>query len=343
MRDYDLSISRGAEALDRSMMATAPSLRTIHRPLPLVAIDVHDFIAKELPARETILAPWLLTQSLNMIYSWRGVGKTHVALGIAYAVASGGTFLTWQAPRPRTVLYIDGEMPAPALHDRVVNLALVTPELDPAPGFLRLITPDLQPSAMPDLATREGQDAINLQLGDAELIVVDNLSCLVRRGGRENEAESWLSVSEWALNMRAHGRSVLFIHHSGKNGEQRGTSKREDLLDAVLSLKQPPDYEPAQGAVFEIHFEKARNLHGEQTAPIEARLTTDDHSRQVWVTRAVTETTLDRVVSLANEGLTQAEIADELGMNRSTISRAFRKGIQSSRINSKSIRAAAQR
>ncbi|MDQ3196656.1 MAG: AAA family ATPase [Pseudomonadota bacterium] len=291
---------------------------------PLVVIDVHDFIAKELPVREEILGPWMLTQSLSMVYAWRGVGKTHVALGIAYAVASGGKFLTWKAPKSRSVLYIDGEMPAPALQERLVNIAVAT-DGEAERGMLRLLTPDLQPSVMPDLATTEGQDAIEPMLGDAELVIVDNLSCLVRRGGRENDAESWLSVAEWALRMRARGRSVLFIHHSGKNGQQRGTSKREDLLDAVLSLKQPPDHEPAQGAVFEIHYEKARNLHGDQLAPVEARLTTDAHNHQVWVTRAVTETTLDRVVTLANEGLTQSQIVDELEMNRSTVSRALRK------------------
>lgn len=49
-----------------------------------------------------------------MIYAPRGVGKTHVALGIAYAVTSGGQFLGWQASKPRGVLYLDGEMPANA-------------------------------------------------------------------------------------------------------------------------------------------------------------------------------------------------------------------------------------
>jgi RecA-family ATPase len=47
-----------------------------------------------------------------MLYGQRGLGKTHVALGIAYAVASGGAFLRWRAPVPRRVLYVDGEMAA---------------------------------------------------------------------------------------------------------------------------------------------------------------------------------------------------------------------------------------
>ena len=34
-----------------------------------------------------------------MIYATRGTGKTWVALSIAYAVASGGSFLNWKAEK----------------------------------------------------------------------------------------------------------------------------------------------------------------------------------------------------------------------------------------------------
>jgi hypothetical protein len=259
-----------------------------------------------------------------MIRSWRGVGKTHAALGIAFAVASGGTFLTWSAPKARRVLYIDGEMPATALQERLAAIN-VSADVDPAPGMLHLITPDLQDGPMPDLATSDGQAAINAVIGDSELIVLDNLSCLARSGGRENDAESWLPVAEWALQMRSGGRSVLFIHHSAKGGQQRGTSKREDLLDTVLRLKEPSDYRHGEGARFEVHYEKARNLHGEITRPIEALLITGEAGHTRWTFRRVEETTFDRVVALANDGLSRSEIALELQCNRSTVFRHWRK------------------
>ena len=264
-------------------------------------LSVQDFLQKALPAREEMLSPWLLTQSLNLIHSWRGVGKTHVALGIAYAVASGGTFLNWSAVRPRKVLYIDGEMPACALQERLADIT-VAAGLEPAPGMLRLITPDLQRGPMPDLATASGQEAVNAVLEDTELLVLDNLSCLARSGGRENDAESWLPVAQWALQMRTRGRSVLFIHHSAKGGQQRGTSKREDLLDTVLRLKEPADYRHGEGARFEVHYEKARNLHGDATTPIEAQLVIGEDGRGRWDFRRVEETTFDRVVSAGERG-----------------------------------------
>lgn len=60
---------------------------------PLVPVTLHDFLAMRFPPRELLLAPWLPTKGLAMIYAARGVGKTHVALAVAYAVATGGTAL----------------------------------------------------------------------------------------------------------------------------------------------------------------------------------------------------------------------------------------------------------
>ena len=73
----------------------------------LVAVTMEDLIHRDLPPRENILSPWLPKAGLAMIYAKRGVGKTYVALGIAHAVATGGTFLNWTAPKPRRVLYLE--------------------------------------------------------------------------------------------------------------------------------------------------------------------------------------------------------------------------------------------
>jgi hypothetical protein len=293
---------------------------------PPVAVSLAELLAAEFPPRQVLMKPWLLSQSLNMIYSWRGVGKTYLALLIAYALASGGKALGWTAPEPVPVLYVDGEMPGAALRERVARIVEAA-DTEPPDGSLRFVTPDCQPHGiMPDLATYEGQAALGAVLGDAMVIVLDNLSCLVRHAdGRENEAESWLVVAEWGLRMRAAGRSVLFVHHAGKGGQQRGTSKREDLLDTSILLKRPSDYTPDQGARFEIHFEKARALHGADVEPIEAALTTDGAGRQSWVMRPVADAIDRQMIELAELGVSQAEIARELDCHRSTVLRTLRR------------------
>ena len=62
--------------------------------------------------------------------------KNHVALGIAYAVATGGRFLKWDAPVASKALYVDGEMPAVAMQERLKRLS-VTEDLKLSdPSFL---------------------------------------------------------------------------------------------------------------------------------------------------------------------------------------------------------------
>ena len=180
---------------------------------------------------------------------------------------------------------------------------------------------------MPDLSTREGQALVDSMVTpETALIIVDNMSCLCRTG-RENEAESWIPVQGWALRHRAAGRSIIFIHHSGKGGGQRGNRKKEDVLDVVIKLKRPVDYEPTQGACFEVEIEKGRHLMGEDAESFEARLTTDPKTGlQEWIYKTVTQSTFDRVVDLANEGLSQIEIAKELEINKSNVNRHWKRG-----------------
>ena len=67
----------------------------------IVVLDIGDLLMYDFPPMETMLTPWLCKQHLSMVHAWRGVGKTHFALGVAYAVAGGGQFLKWKAEKPR--------------------------------------------------------------------------------------------------------------------------------------------------------------------------------------------------------------------------------------------------
>jgi DNA-binding CsgD family transcriptional regulator len=295
----------------------------------LAVVDVLEFLNMDLPHREMILSPWLPAQGLAMIYAPRGIGKTHVALGIAYAVTSNTTFLTWKPTQARSVLYLDGEMPAALMQERLLALAENNKSSLNAP--FKLITPDLQNGSMPDLSTPKDQVMLEPYLAGVELIIVDNISTLCRNG-RENEADSWLPVQEWALRMRASGKSVLFIHHAGKGGNQRGTSKREDILDTVISLKRPDDYRPKDGATFEVHFEKARGFFGKETEAFEAKFSVRPDGPQEWIITPVKETTYERIIFLAGKGLDQIQIAEKLNIHKSNVSRHLKRAHQEGRM-----------
>jgi KaiC/GvpD/RAD55 family RecA-like ATPase len=292
-------------------------------------VNVMELLNAKLPPRELLLDPWLQTQGLVMVYGPRGTGKTHFSLGVAYALWSSGKFLNWQATRKMRVLFIDGEMPASVLQQRLTAImAADARSIEvPAEGF-NFITPDLLDNmSPPDLTDAADRDLLQERIDKykPEVIILDNISTLCRSGRAENDAESWLTVQGWALRMRQQGRCVIFVHHAGKTGTQRGTSKREDVLDTVIKLSRPSDYEPSEGARFEVHFEKARHLHGDAAKPFEAWLQTDPSGRQSWTMKSLDESLQERIVALAKDGLTQKEIAEELGVNKSTVSRALAK------------------
>ena len=292
----------------------------------IVSLSIGELLTREFPPMEPLLAPWLCKQHLSMVYAWRGVGKTHFGLGVAYAVAGGGQFLKWQAEKPRRVVYIDGEMAGAAIKARIAAIVESSPnEHEPPEGYFRIITPDAQALPLPDLASLDGQAALTPHIEDAELIVVDNLSSLMRSGA-ENEGESWVPVAEWALSMRKRGKAVLFIHHAGKSNTQRGSSRREDLMDVVIKLDHTKDYNPEMGAAFTVKFEKARHLSGDDARDIEAALTVDAPRKQVWTWKDAELGMTERILALQADapGLNQAELAAELGCNRSTVSRALK-------------------
>jgi KaiC/GvpD/RAD55 family RecA-like ATPase len=322
--------------LDARVDTRGGAAAAVGRVAPIIALDVHALALMKFKPREPILAPWLHTQELVMVFAPRGIGKTHFCLSVAYAVATGGVFARWSAPQPRKVLYLDAELPGVTMQQR---LLMHCPDTEPAPGFLRVFTPDLLPDgrALPDLSTPAGQDEIDGMIEpDTEVLILDNLSAWAR-SGRENEAESWVPVQEWMLRLRRRGIAVLVVHHAGKSGSQRGTSKREDALDVVLSLVRPNDYSPSHGAVFTVEFTKGRNLKGTEAEPVELRLGgTDDRAEWTW--RTVEASTYDRVLALTKEGLSVTEIAAELGVNKSSVSRAARKARDAGDLSSEAAR-----
>jgi hypothetical protein len=56
----------------KSLVANTPFEPTV----PLRALDLDQLLALELPPREFVLAPWLPSQGLALLYAFRGVGKT---------------------------------------------------------------------------------------------------------------------------------------------------------------------------------------------------------------------------------------------------------------------------
>ncbi len=312
-------VAARAQSLLRSLSTSPAFVKT-----SLVALSVKELLAREIKPREMLLDPILPQQGLAMLYSYRGIGKTFLAIGMGLAVAGGGRFLGWTASRPRSVLYVDGELPAKTLQERVAVVLAGMEGNGPLPEAFGIVTPDFQERPMPDLATLQGQALLEPRLEGVDLLILDNLSALCREGN-ENEGEGWLPVQEWALGLRRRGMSVLFLHHAGKNKSQRGTSRREDLLDTVITLKHPADYVPSEGLRCEVHFEKTRALLGEAGKPFEVRLQSGQDGRAIWTMRELEDVKAQQAAELFEGKATVRDVAEELGISKSTAGRLRRK------------------
>lgn len=292
----------------------------------LVVTDVLDFVRKELPPRTYLLHPWLTKDSMSMIYAQTGVGKTHLTLNIAHALATGGEFLCWKAEKPVRVLYVDAEMAMDDLQGRMKAIIRGTGK-EPEPGFFKQIARSEQfEGHMPNLFTSDGQKAYSQHFKPFDVVILDNLSALVS-GGSENEAEGWEPIQQWAIKERAKGKTIIFVHHAGKNATQRGTSKRTDLMDVVIKLERKADYIPEEGATFRISFDKARSLFGEAVAPFTARLSESSECGQVWerVDGMADDEDIADILKLRGEGKTLAEIGELIGCDKGTVSRKLKR------------------
>ena len=292
---------------------------------PLRALNVMQLAAHRFPERVELLGPLIHAGDLGMWFAARGVGKTQVMLSIGAALAFGGSFLRWRVAVPVGVLYLDGEMSGAVMQQRVASFIPADAGDDMVENF-RLFTPDLLPEGqpLPDLSTADGQAMVEkLIAGNTRVIIIDNLSAWCRTG-KENESESWTPMVDWLLTLRRRGIAALLVHHAGKNGEQRGNSKKEDTLDMVVRLRHAGDYDPKTGAAFTWTLTKGRHLYGEDAADLDLTLKIDNGVAR-WDWKLAETSTGERVGQLADEGMSATMIAEELGINRSTAWRALKK------------------
>ena len=290
---------------------------------PMKAISIEEFLLSTLPERDYLLHPVIPEQGIVMLVAKRGIGKTFTALHISLSVAGGLSLFNWHAPKARRVLYVDGEMPAISMQERLAALATGMAAPPHAMQNFSIITPDMQSRPMPDLATTYGQQALEPFLAGVDLLVLDNLATLCRTG-KENESQSWTPMQTWLLDLRRRGMAVLLVHHAGKSGDQRGTSAREDIMDTVISLRRPTTYSVAEGARFEVHLTKARGIVGEDAMPFEVHLRSEGN-QLIWDVNELVNVQAEQLKQLLAEGFSIRDCADEMGVSKSVVHRLKKK------------------
>jgi len=275
-----------------------------------------------IPAREKVLGDWFMEGDRGFIHAPRGLGKTWFSLALATAIAGGRGCGPWRGHNPRRVLYVDGEMPCESLDSRIAGMG--------GSENLRVLNHEVLfhlADRVLNLADSSVQQALTARLlaDGVSVLFLDNLSCLFS-GVAENDADAWESVLRWLLALRRQRIAVVLVHHSGRNSQtMRGTSRREDAAFWVVRL-DVAQTEFLEGAQFLAQFTKDRNSPVEQPAIEWHFATGDDGAVRITTQQA---SGMEAFRHWIEAGITSPEdIAREMGVSKSTISRLARKAME---------------
>jgi putative DNA primase/helicase len=283
-----------------------------------------------LKPRRKLLGDWFCEGDLGFIFAFRGVGKTWLALGIARALSEGGKLGEWPAHDRVKVLYLDGEMPPDLMRERDKGLEGNTADVEflnheilfeRTGRVLNITKPEVQ-AAITDRCVKTG----------VKVLILDNLSTLAS-GMRENEADSWELVNNWLLDLRRRKIAVVIVHHAGRSGEMRGTSKREHNVFWIIALDDTKkNAEDKRGAWFISRFTKPSRNTQEEIPSYEWHFVTDDATGEVSISHQLAQT-IDVFLGLIEDGVTEcSEIAEEMKVSKATVSRMAKQAMKSKKI-----------
>lgn len=288
------------------------------------------FIALNIPEKQTFLSPWLTEQSISLIAGWRGVGKTWFAMLVLDAVTKGIPFGPWQYGISAPCLYLDGEMPVPDVIERIEAIG-TGGRKHPLHVFSAAYASILGLGRINllDEKCRAGlkDDLLKKQV---KLWVVDNLASLTP-GIDENSKQDWDPINRWLLELRFAGISTILLHHEGKEGQQRGTSAREDNIDISIALQKPANYSPEDGARFITHFTKhrirTRDLALIADTEFQVRQGMADGASYTWGN--VKKQNREQVIEMLGNGVEPKDIIEALHISRGRVSQIKAEAISS--------------
>ncbi|MDF1785962.1 MAG: AAA family ATPase [Verrucomicrobiales bacterium] len=274
-------------------------------------------------SRKDYLGGWLCEGDYGIIFAPRGLGKTWQFMAMAQAMSANKKFGPWAAGGDKCkVLYVDGEMPLALTKARDRGLT--------KSGNLHYLHHDVifeKFAKALNLARQEHREAIRDMVASEgiNVLFLDNFSTLAS-GLQENDAREWEGLGNWFLELRHLKITVILVHHAGRNGQMRGTSKREDMAAWILSLTSDSDAAD-EGAKFVSHFSKRPRVLADNLYDYSWQYTTDEETKKVSIYWEKAQSS-DRFRALITAGVSRNnELAEELGVTAGTVSKLAKRGV----------------
>ena len=351
MDELELETAAVEAGLDADASATItwalPSLvaggktKKVRLKMPTLA----ELLASQFPDRQHLLFPWLREQESCMVYADTGVGKSLFALSAAIAIVGGGEFLGWKAHRrasgePWRVLYIDGEMHIADIQERARTLLEAVEGIDreQVGRSLRFLARQHQDpgTGFPLITDGSGMEFVleRVRKGGLDLIVLDNFSTLGEVED-ENSASSFNAIQQFLLSLKVEGVATLLVHHAGKSGDFRGSSKLAATFETIIKLERLKEETEHGEAQFRVVWDKVRaGGPTKRVREVVAKLTSEPNfegaTTQRWEFEAAELSHFDELKEQLGAGAfqTQKEIADEHGVSKTAVRKWLDKGIR---------------
>ena len=199
------------------------------------------------PDRSPLVEDFLYDTDTMLLYAPAGGYKSMVAINLAVAVASGGTFMGKQAYQQR-VLFVDGELSAYSFKQRFElfgcseNLDILSECFQPPERLHELPPIQLEQMTPPNQHARQTrrhaiagdseqrkrrgwqEEILTLvRVNEYKLVVLDNVRTLTVETD-ENNAKDVAALNTLVKRLRYLGCAVLVIHHTRKGKDETGAS-----------------------------------------------------------------------------------------------------------------------
>jgi hypothetical protein len=200
------------------------------------------WLVREITRPTPVLGEVICTSTRMLLGGPTGVGKSHVCLAMAGAIATGRGYLHWLGPtKPLTVLYIDGEMALDLIQDRIRDLHRRMGK----PDFARLQV--LCREDFPEMAGLNTQAGVDFMLAVIDqikpaVVFLDNRMCLT--SGDMKEEVTWTDALPFVLELTRRQIAQVWIDHTGHATDRiYGSSTKEWQMDVVAMLEalEQPD------------------------------------------------------------------------------------------------------
>lgn len=202
--------------------------------------------------RDVLLHPEIIEEGyIAWLYASSKVGKTLMALSIAYAVAKGNCELgVWFTKQPKKVIYVLGEG-KPDKIQKNINM-IMAGQGDTGEIPFEIIMAKNGTSHSFNILDASWQKRHEKELKSCDLIIFDNLQCLTN-----NAVEEFPHVREYLNELIKHA-AVLVIDHENRKHDLQGSVSKERFVDLSIRLTSTD-----QKNTIEVSYPDARYIDGD--------------------------------------------------------------------------------